>query len=65
MYVCAQSFSHVQLFEAPWAVAHQAPLPMTFPRQEYWSGVSFPPPGGSSPPRDQTNVSYYSTHSKK
>ena len=48
MYVCAQSFSHVQLFEAPWAVAHQAPVPMKFPRQEYWSGVSFPPPGGSS-----------------
>ena len=29
----------------PWAVAHQAPLFMGFPRQEYWSGLPFPPPG--------------------
>ena len=27
------------------AVAHQAPLSMGFPRQEYWSGLPFPPPG--------------------
>ena len=26
-------------------VAYQAPLSMGFPRQEYWSGLSFPPPG--------------------
>ena len=26
----------------PWAVAHQAPLSMGFPRQEYWSGLPFP-----------------------
>ena len=35
----------VQLFEIPWAVAHQAPLPVGFPRQEYWSGLPFPSPG--------------------
>ena len=29
----------------PWAVALQAPLSMGFPRQEYWSGLLFPPPG--------------------
>ena len=23
-------------------VAHQAPLPVGFPRQEYWSGLPFP-----------------------
>ena len=34
--------SHVQLFVTPWTVAHQAPLSMGFPRQEYWSGVPFP-----------------------
>ena len=27
-----------------WTVAHQAPLPMKFSRQEYWSGLPFPPP---------------------
>ena len=25
--------------------AHQAPLSTGFPRQEYWSGLPFPPPG--------------------
>ena len=40
-YVCAQLFSHVRLFVAPWAVAQQAPLPMEFSRQEYRSGVPF------------------------
>jgi len=29
----------------PGTVAHQAPLSMGFPRQEYWSGLSFPSPG--------------------
>ena len=31
----------------PWTVAHQAPLSMGFPRQEYWSGFSgdIPDPG--------------------
>ena len=28
----------------PWTVAHQAPLPMGFSRQEYWSGLPFPSP---------------------
>ena len=37
-------FSHVQLFVAPWIVANQAPLSMGFSRQEYWSGLPFPPP---------------------
>ena len=29
----------------PWTVAHWAPLFMGFFRQEYWSGLPFPPPG--------------------
>ena len=32
-------------FVTPWAVAHQAPLSVGFPRQESWSGLSFPSPG--------------------
>ena len=35
----------VQLFTIPWTVAHQAPLSVEFSRQEYWSGLPFPPPG--------------------
>ena len=37
--------SHFQLFETPWTVAYQAPLSLGFPRQEYWSGLPFPPTG--------------------
>ena len=29
----------------PWTVDHQAPLPMGFSRQAYWSGLPFPSPG--------------------
>ena len=28
----------------PWTTACQAPLSMGLPRQEYWSGLSSPPP---------------------
>ena len=38
-------FSGVRLFATLWTVAHQAPLSMGFFRQEYWSGLPFPPPG--------------------
>ena len=37
----AQSLSHVQLFVDPRTIAHQAPLPMEFSSQKYWSGVPF------------------------
>ena len=37
--------SHVRLFVTPWTIACQAPLPMEFSSQKYWSGLSFPPPG--------------------
>ena len=33
-------FSHVQLCETLWTIAHQAPLYKGFSRQEFWSGVS-------------------------
>ena len=39
-----RSFSRVDSM-TPWTVACQAPLPMEFSRQEYWSGVPFPSPG--------------------
>ena len=38
--------SHVTApIAAPWTVTHQAPLPMEFSRQEYWSRLPFPTPG--------------------
>ena len=42
MCVCV---SCVRLFETSWTVAHQAPLSVGFPRQEYWSGLLFLSPG--------------------
>ena len=47
----AQSPVRVQLFAIPWTVAHQMPLPVGFPRQEYWNGLPFPSTGESSQPR--------------
>ena len=31
-----------------WTVAHQMPLSMEFPKQEYWSGLPFPSLGDLS-----------------
>ena len=46
-----QLLSCVQLLVTPWIVAHQAPLPLEFSRQEYWSGQPFPSPGHLPNPR--------------
>ena len=46
MHGCVLShFSHVQLFVTPWPVAHQTCLSIGFSRQEYRSGLPYPPPG--------------------
>ena len=39
-----KSLSRVRLLATPWTAAHQAPPPMGFSRQEYWSGVPLPSP---------------------
>ena len=52
MYICtyhAEMLSHVRLATL-WTVAHQGPLSMGFLRQEYWSGLPFPPPGNLPKP---------------
>ena len=38
-------FNYIRLFMTPWTVACQAPLSMQSLQQEYWSGLSCPPPG--------------------
>ena len=38
----------------PWIVAGQAPLSMGVSRQEYWSGLLFPPPGDLPDPGIET-----------
>ena len=55
-----QLLSHVRLFTTPWTVAHQAPLSLGFPKQEYWripKQEYFS--GGFSRPRDQTCISFF------
>ena len=44
-------FSRVWVFATPWTVACQAPLPLGFSRQEYWSGLPFASPEDLPHPR--------------
>ena len=55
--VCAKSLQSCPTLQ-PYGlyVAHQAPLPMGFSRQEYWRGLPCPHPGDSWP-SNQTQVS--------
>ena len=46
MKVKVNSLSRVQLSVTPWTVAYQVPPSVGFSRQEYWSGLPFPSPGG-------------------
>ena len=43
-------FSRLGLFATLWTVARQAPLSVGLSGQEYWSGLSFHPPGGLPDP---------------
>ena len=36
--------SDMTFLATPWTAAHQAPPPMGFSKQEYWSGVPLPSP---------------------
>ena len=40
----------VRLFVTPWTVAQRAPLSVELSWQEYWSGMSSPPPGDLADP---------------
>ena len=42
--MCECVLNYSVVFATLWAVPHQAPLPIGVFRQEYWSGVIFPPP---------------------
>ena len=56
VHTCRLSCSScVRVFATQWTVTHQAPLSLASPRQEHWSGLSFPPP--RSRLRDRARVS--------
>ena len=52
----ARSLSRVRLSAAPGTVARQAPLSTGFSRQEYWSGLPFPPLGDLPDPGIEPEV---------
>ena len=60
-------FSRVRLLATPWTAAYQAPLPMGFPRQEYWSGLPFlspsnlPDPSGVKHPSPPSAGRFFTT----
>ena len=60
--MCAQGLSRARLFLTPWNAVHQVPLSMELSWQEYWSGLWFPSPRGSSWPGDWTCVSCVFLH---
>ena len=43
--------SCVWLFATPWTIAYEVPPSMEFSKQEHWSGLPFPFPGGLPDPR--------------
>ena len=53
-FIRAQSLQSCPTLHYPWSIAHQVPLSMGFSRilgfskPEYWSGLSYPPPGALS-----------------
>ena len=49
-YVCVCACSVVSNSVIPWTVVGQALLSMEFSREEYWSGLPFPPPGNLPDP---------------
>ena len=46
--VKVKSLSCARLLATPWTATYQAPPPMGFARQEYWSGVPLPSPSAST-----------------
>ena len=51
-----KSLSHVRLLATPWTAAYQAPPPMGFSRQEYWSGVPLRSPMRRLQPQIRPNI---------
>ena len=51
-----KSLSHIRLFATPWIAAYQAPPPVGFSRQEYWSGVPSPFPFSIAVPYNEKDI---------
>ena len=60
MKVKVKLLSRVGLFSTLWTAAHQAPPPMGFSRQKYWSGMPLPSPVGHQSVSKPSHLSLYS-----
>ena len=60
--VKVKSLSRVWLLVSPWTAAYQAPPPMGFSRQEYWSGLPLPLPSLSFASANQFNKLLLNIH---
>ena len=58
IYCCLVAKSCLTL-GTPWAIARKAPLSTGCPRQEYWSGLSFPSPGDFPNPGMNPRLLHY------
>ena len=54
----ASHFNCVRLFVTLWTLAHQPPLSVGFPRQEYWSGLPSPPGDLPDPRIEPTSAAF-------
>ena len=63
--VKVKSLSCVRLFVTPWTATHQAPPPVWFSRQEYWSGVPLPSPESVQCPAINTEISFTTSPCQK
>ena len=57
--VKVKSLSRVRLSATPWTVAFQVPPSMEFSRQDYWSGLPYPPPGDLPDPGIEPGLLHY------
>ena len=58
LYITCVMLQLCAVFETLWTIVHQAPMPMKFSDQEYWSGLPERSSRGSFQPRDRTHISY-------
>ena len=57
--VKVKSLSRVWLLATPWTAVYQAPPPMGFSRQEYWSGVPLPSPTSWATRHKKINIVWF------
>ena len=58
LYMKVKSLSRVRLIVTLWTIAYKGPPSVGLSRQEYWSGLTFPSPGGLPSPGIEPGFSH-------